>query len=174
MEKYHDYGEERTSHWYPILRTGEYSFTDTHNAFKAKEGYIQAPSGTNEERLSAHGYILIDDFSLLTEVVEGVTIKKTSEFYTANVFEEYIAYVMFRYAAAPFMNFVDYEIAFDAQSKVMSIKQHFTYYDGYDSVTSDVGNAIDIVLIERSLLEGTEIKDITIAYEQLPEVIGDK
>jgi len=150
--------------WYKTER-GTKDFLD---AYEDDPLYFTVPEEHSKSGYRGFCYMLIDDVHLLADVVETTGKYTFHDVYNTNILDEHFILAVERYSAAAMMNSTFYTVVFDADTKVLSITQDINMNREYSKGTDFLATALDLVPIDKSILKGVPLSEVTTNYVQAP------
>ena len=117
-------------------------------------------------------YLLIDDHDVLSNVVSSTKKYTVNDVYNSDVLDNYFIIAIERYSSQAMMNFTFYTVEFDRDTKVLTITQDIEWHNEYSNGTGYVSTALDLVPVERSVLGGVPLSEVTTVYKQAPRSFG--
>lgn len=162
------FGKSVPEGWY-VTDPGTNDFLD---AYKNDPLYSTVPEEHRHSGYKGFFYLLIDDHDVLSNVVSSTKKYTVNDVYNSDVLDNYFIIAIERYSSDAMMNFTFYTVEFDRDTKVLTITQDIEWHNDYSNGTGYVSTALDLVPVERSVLGGVPLSEVTTVYKQAPRSFG--
>jgi len=146
-------------------------------AYEGKAGYFNNVVKTEKANpnMTAISYLLIDDIDTLSAVLATTGTYTLNDIYPLNVLNNHFIIAVFRMSTKASTNGSLYTVNFDEANKTLNISQE-PYHSGWQTGNAAGWNAraLDLVPIERSVLNGVDLKDVNATLTVLEQVWEDE
>jgi len=158
-EGYHELPEEKQKVEFLAAYAGNTSYFDNIELAENAKTIMRARS-----------YLIIDDIDTLSAVLATTGTYTLNDIYPLNILNNHFIIAVCRNSLSPATNGSLYSVEFDEASKILNIKQT-PYLAGYVSGNTMAldSYALDLVPIERSVLNGVDLDEISATFTVLEQ-----